>query len=180
MFVHENWWKANHFCCKENLFILAFLKERKELYSEQYNLLLTKNHNGCPCNLFYSKTICVCVCVLVCVCVCAFLKNATIGYSLESVCVCVCVFLHDNSKRKRSRNTKLEYIVVYENTLDEFDIELRRIKVRVTVGVQKFSPFTTIQTVRTYSSTLVQARNLILSIYLHLILIYKIYECRYA
>ena len=96
------------------------------------------------------------------------------------VCLCVCVFLHDNSKRNRSRNTKLDYIVVYENSSVEFDIELRRIKVKVTVGVQKFSPFTTIQTVRSYSSTLVQARNLILSIYLHLILIYKIYECRHA
>ena len=104
--------------------------------------------------------------VSVCVCVC--------------VSVCVCVFLHDNSKRNRSRNTKSEYIVVYENSSDEFDIELHRIKVKVTVGVQKFSPFTTIQTVRSYSSTLVQARNLILSIYLHLILIYKIYECRHA
>ena len=104
------------------------------------------------------------------------------GYSLESlcVCVCVCVFLHDNSKRNRSRNTKSEYIVVYENSSDEFDIELHRIKVKVTVGVQKFSPFTTILTVRSYSSTLVQARNLILNIYLHLILIYKIYECRHA
>ena len=112
----------------------------------------------------------------------AFLENATIGYSLESLCVfvCVCVFFHDNSKRNRSRNTKSEYIVVYENSLDEFDIELHRIKVKVTVGVQKFSPFTTIQTVRSYSSTLVQAWNLILSIYLHLILIYKIYECRHA
>ena len=116
----------------------------------------------------------------------AFLANATIGYSLESVClcvcvcVCVCVFLHDNSKRNRSRNTKLEYIVEYENNSDEFDIELRRMKVKVTVGVQKFSPFTTIQTVRSYSSTLVQARNLILSMYLHLILIYKIYKCRHA
>ena len=109
-----------------------------------------------------------------------FLENATIGYSLESLCLCVCVFLHDNSKRNRSRNTKLENIVVYENSSDEFDIELHRIKVKVTVGVQKFSPFTTIQTVRFYSSTLVQARNLILSIYLHLILIYKIYECRHA
>ena len=113
----------------------------------------------------------------------------TIVYSLESLCVCVCVcvcvwcvcvFLHDNSKRNRSRNTKSEYIVVYENSSDEFDIELHWIKVKVTVGVQKFSPFTTIQTVRSYSSTLVQARNLILSIYLHLILIYKIYECRHA
>ena len=105
------------------------------------------------------------VLVRVSVCVCVF------------VCVCVCVCLHDNSKRNRSRNTKSEYFVVYENSSDEFDIELHRIKVKVTVGVQKFSPFTTIQTVRSYSSTLVQASNLILSIYLHLILIYKIYEC---
>ena len=90
-----------------------------------------------------------------------FSKNATIGYSLESVCVCV--FLHDNSKRNPSRNTKSEYIVVYENSSDEFDIELHRIKVKVTVGIQTFSPFTTIQTVRSYSSTLVQARNLILA-----------------
>ena len=67
-----------------------------------------------------------------------------------SVCVCVCVFLHDNSKRNRSRNTKSEYLVVYENSSDEFDIELHQIKVKVTVGVQKFSPFTTIQTVRSY------------------------------
>ena len=118
----------------------------------------------------------------------AFLENATIGYSLESLCVCVCasvfvcvcVFLHDNSKRNRSRNTKSEYIVVYENSSDEFDIELHRIKVKVTVGIQKFFPFTTIQIVRSYSSTLAQARNLILSMYLHLILIYKIYECRHA
>ena len=104
----------------------------------------------------------VCVCVYVC------------------VFVCVCVFLHDNSKRNRSRNTKSEYIVVYENSSDEFDIELHLIKVKVIVGVQKFSPFTTIQTVRSYSSSLVQAMNLTLSIYLHLILIYKINECRHA
>ena len=69
----------------------------------------------------------------------AFLENATTGYSLESVCVCVCVCvcLHDNSKRNQSRNTKFEYIVVYQNSSDEFDIELRWIKVKVTVGIQK-------------------------------------------
>ena len=72
-----------------------------------------------------------------------FLENATLKYLLESVCVfpclCVCVFfLHDNSKRNRSRDTKLEYIVLYENSSDEFNIELRQIKVKVTVGVQKF------------------------------------------
>ena len=75
---------------------------------------------------------------------------------------------------------KSEYIVVHENSSDEFDIELYWIKVKVTVGIQNFSPFTTIQTVRSYSSSLVQARNLILSIYLHLILISKINECRHA
>ena len=108
------------------------------------------------------------VLVRVCVCVCVCFT------------VCVCVFLHDNSKRNRSRKTKSEYIVVYENSSDEFDIELHRLKVKVTVGIQKFSPFTTIQTVRSYSSTLVHARNLILSIYLHLILIHKIYGSRHA
>ena len=69
---------------------------------------------------------------------------------------------------------KLEYIVVYENSSDEFDIEHHRIKVKVTVGLQMFSPFTTIQTVTSCNSTLVQARKLILSMYVYLIVIYKI------
>ena len=33
---------------------------------------------------------------------------------------------------------KLEYIVVYDNSSYEFDIENHRIKVKVTVGLQKF------------------------------------------
>ena len=107
--------------------------------------------------------VCVCVCARVCVRVC--------------VCVCVCVCVHGYSKRNRSRNMKLEYVVVYKNSSEEFDIWLRRIKVKVTVGV---SPFTTAQIVRPYISTLVQARDLILSMYVHLILVYKIYECRHA
>ena len=73
-------------------------------------------------------------------------------------------------------NMKLEYIVVYEKSSDEFDMEHHRIKVKVTVGLQMFSPFTTIQSVRSYNSTLVQVRTLILSMYVHLIVIYKIYE----
>ena len=108
----------------------------------------------------------------------AFLENATIGYSLESVCVCVCVCVYFCTITQKEIDLGTQNR--NENSTDEFDIELHQIKVKVTVGVQKFSPFTTIQTVRSYSSTLVQARNLILSIYLHLILIYKIYECRHA
>ena len=74
----------------------------------------------------------------------------------------------------------MECIVVYENRSDEFDLELHRIKVKVTVGIQKFSPFTTIQTVRSYSSVLVQARNIILGMYVHLVQIYKNYKYRHA
>ena len=70
-----------------------------------------------------------------------------------------------NVSRNRSMNMKLEYIVVYENSSDEFDIEHHRIKVKVTVGLQTFSPFTTIQTIRSYNLPLVQARKLILSMY---------------
>ena len=45
-----------------------------------------------------------------------------------SVCVCVCV--HDNSKNNGSIHFKLEHIVVYENSSDEFDIGHCPIKVR--------------------------------------------------
>ena len=37
-------------------------------------------------------------------------------------CLFVCVILHDNSKRKRSRNMKLEYIFIHENGSVKFDI----------------------------------------------------------
>ena len=57
------------------------------------------------------------------------------------------------------------------NNSDEFNIEHRWIKVKVTVGLQNISPFTKIQTVRSYNSTLVQARKLILSMHVHRILI---------
>ena len=71
--------------------------------------------------------------------------------------------LYVNSKRNRSRNIKLEYIIVYENGSDEFDIEHQQIKVKVTVGLQIYSPFTIIQIVRSYNSTLVRTRKLIFS-----------------
>ena len=49
------------------------------------------------------------------------------------LCVCVCVFLHDSSKCNSSKNMKFEYIVVYENNSDKFDIGHRQIKVNVIV-----------------------------------------------
>ena len=47
-----------------------------------------------------------------------------------SVCLSVCV--HDNSKNNGSIDVKLEHIVVYENSSDEFDIGHCPIKVKVT------------------------------------------------
>ena len=47
-----------------------------------------------------------------------------------SFCVCVCV--HDISKNNGSIHLELEHIVVYENSLDEFDIGHCQIMVKVT------------------------------------------------
>ena len=98
------------------------------------------------------------------------------------VCVCfrVSVFLHDKSKSSRSRNMKLDYIVVHENISDEFDIGLCLTKVKVTARLRNFSPFTTMQTVRSHNSTLVQGRKPILSMHVHLIILHNIYEYRHA
>ena len=64
------------------------------------------------------------------------LSTATIEYSCSSVClsvcVCVSVCVYDNSKNNGSIHLKLEHIVVYENSLEEFDIEHCPIKVKVT------------------------------------------------
>ena len=46
------------------------------------------------------------------------------------MCLSVCV--HDNSKNNGSTDLKLEHIVVYENSSDEFDIGHYPIKVKVT------------------------------------------------
>ena len=64
----------------------------------------------------WSTNVCLCVCVCVCMC----------------VCVCVSVCLHDNSKNNASIHLKLEHIVVYENSSDEFDIGYCPIKAKVT------------------------------------------------
>ena len=47
------------------------------------------------------------------------------------VCACLCMFLHDNSKSNPSRNMKFDYVVVYENISDKFDIGHCRTKVKV-------------------------------------------------
>ena len=62
------------------------------------------------------------------------LSTTTIGYSCPSVCVsvCVCACVHDNSKNNVSIHLKLEHIVVYENSSDEFNIGHGPIKVKVT------------------------------------------------
>ena len=72
---------------------------------------------------------------------CGF-STATIEYScpsaclclrvFPSVCVCVCDCVHNNSKNNGSILLKLEHIIVYENSSDEFDIGHCPIKVKVT------------------------------------------------
>ena len=51
-----------------------------------------------------------------------------------SVCIAVCVSVcnHDNSQNNGSIHLKLEHILVYENSWDEFDIGPCPIKVKVT------------------------------------------------
>ena len=60
------------------------------------------------------------VCVSVCVCVSVF------------VCVCVCVCVHDNSKNNGSIHLKLDHVIVYENSSDDFDIGHCLTKVKFT------------------------------------------------
>ena len=67
---------------------------------------------------------------------------------------------------------KLENLVIYENGSGKFDFEHCWIKVKVTVDLQKFPPFATVQTVRSYNTTLAQARKLILTMCVHLIQIH--------
>ena len=97
-----------------------------------------------------------------------FLQNTTIENSSESVCVCVYIAVCVCFCMIIPKEIDLG-IVVYENNLHKFDIVNCQIKVKVTEGVQKFSPFTAIQFLRPYNSTLVQAGKLILRMYVHLI-----------
>ena len=66
------------------------------------------------------------------------LLTATIEYSCPSVCVCVCmcvcvcVSVYTITKKIMAQSKlKLEHIVVYENSSDEFDIGHCPIKIKV-------------------------------------------------
>ena len=72
---------------------------------------------------------------------------------------------------------KLEYIVVYENSSDEFDIDIEhhRIKVKVTVGLQKFPHLPQYKLSGPITQLWYKLGSL-LSMYVYLIVIYIIYE----
>ena len=111
--------------------------------TENYNIVYSCGLSTVTIEYSY-PSMCFGVYLSVCLSSCVFQKRNYRVPVRVCVCVCVCVCLHDNSKRNRSRNMKFEYIVVlgvYENSSDEFDMEHHRIKVKVTVGLQKFSPF---------------------------------------
>ena len=82
------------------------------------NQLLTRNIIFMNLSFYYSCIVLMSICVSVCLSSCVH------------VCVCVCV--HDNLKNNGSVHLKLEHIVVYENSSDEFDIGHCPIKVKVT------------------------------------------------
>ena len=91
----------------------------------------------------------------------AFLQKATIEYSSESMCPYVheCVFGMITQK----------ITLPGTNSLNKFDIG--HCQIRVNADLKK--NYTPIITVSSYISALVQARKPILSIYVHLIKIYK-------
>ena len=67
---------------------------------------------------------------------------------------------------------KLDYTLVYDNSSAKFDTGHSLIKVKVTVI--NLSPFNAIQTFRSNNTFLVPASKLILSMHIHLIIMYKI------
>ena len=115
------------------------------------------------------------------------LSTATIEYSCPSVCLsvclgvclgvflCVCLSVYTITQNNGSIDLKLEHIVVYKNSSDEFDIGHCPIKVKVTAWLWNFSLFTTIPTVKAYISALAHTRKLWLSMSVNHIIIYKIY-----
>ena len=87
--------------------------------------------------------------------------------------MCVCFFCTITQKVIDLGTSNWNTLLYISN---KFDIGHCQTKVKVTMRLQNLSPFTAIQTVRSHNSTLVQARKLILSMHVHLILIYKVYE----
>ena len=99
---------------------------------------------------------------------CIFGKRNYRVLVIVSVCVCVCECVCVCTKAQKER--------VYENNSDKFDIGHSRTKVKVMARLQNFSPFSAVQ----LAGPITQLWKLILSKYVHLILIYKIYEYRQA
>ena len=82
-------------------------------------------------------------------------------HTVRDVSISVCVSVYTITKNNNSStHWKLENIVVYENCLDEFDIGHYPIKVKVTACLCNFSPFTTLQAVKSYISALADVRKL--------------------
>ena len=105
-------------------------------------------------------------------------------YSSESLSVCVrpflCVSFCTMNQNNRTRSMKLEYIVVYENSWDKFGIEHCRMKVKVTVGLKNFQHLSQYKLSGPISQLCAQAWKLILSMYVHLIIVCEILEYCHA
>ena len=84
------------------------------------------------------------------------------------LCFRVFVFLHNTSKSFRSRNTKLEYTVVYENISDKFEIGPDQGQGHGT-ALKFFSIYRNTNYYVPYLN--LRARKLILSVYVYLIIL---------
>ena len=62
------------------------------------------------------------------------LSTAIVEYPCPSVCGYLCVCLHNNSKNNDSVYLKLEHIVVFENSLDEFDTGIVRSRLSMSIN----------------------------------------------
>ena len=96
------------------------------------------------------------------------LSTRTIKYSFPSVCLSVCVSVCVSvclsvcgiaQNNNWSVSLKLEHIIVYENSSAELTLDTVRPRSRSLRNFEIF-PFTAIQTVKSYISTLAQGRKL--------------------
>ena len=126
------------------------------------------------------KIIVVCVLCIMSVCVCVCVCGCVGVWVCVCVCVCVSSCIGTSLVNNGSIHLKLEHLVVYENSSEEFDIGHCLIKVKVILLLGNVSPFNAIQIVKSCISVLAHGRKLLLSTCVHQIKIFNLLKCHHA